>query len=265
MGELLLPAIDKPLVCRIITQKAKDGYKPNRLKNMLTALQSCPSVAQEGGIINQNPTMQLGKRCVKKDPEAWFQSKDIFTEGEIRTRLKKAFYLGPRSYVTVVILARTGRRIGEVGALKLEDLHFRERVIHIQCTRGSRKKAPDLKQFNTPKSGKGRRIDMCRQFGEAMRAFIKQRRVQNDWLLPGQDSTPMRPRSWQLRLWNPLFEDGEVRRRNPHMLRHTYASLLTHMGESLLPRPPTGTPTASTIPLCASQEQAEKLSEFLNH
>ena len=101
--------------------------------------------------------------------------------------------------------------------------------------------------------------------GEAMRAFIKQRRVQNDWLLPGQDSTPMRPRSWQLRLWNPLFEDGEVRRRNPHMLRHTYASLLTHMGESLLPRPPTGTPTASTIPLCASQEQAEKLSEFLNH
>jgi integrase len=43
----------------------------------------------------------------------------------------------------------------------------------------------------------------------------------------------MRPSSWQLRLWNPLFEDGEIRRRNPHTLRHTYASLLIHPGESL--------------------------------
>jgi integrase len=43
----------------------------------------------------------------------------------------------------------------------------------------------------------------------------------------------MRPSSWQLRLWNPVFEDSEIPYRNPHMLRHTYASLLISRGKSL--------------------------------
>jgi len=76
-------------------------------------------------------------------------------------------------------------------------------------------------------------VDMSRQLGEAMQDFIKTRPIENEWLLPGQDGTPMRPSSWQLRLWNPLFEDGEIPYRNPHILRHTYASLLISRGESL--------------------------------
>ena len=101
-------------------------------------------MAQEDGLISQNPAMRLGKRFLRKDPEATFKPKGIFTEQEIRALLKKAYYLDPRAHVIVMILARTGMRIGEASALKIEDFHFRERLIHVQRTRGSRKKTPRL-------------------------------------------------------------------------------------------------------------------------
>jgi len=46
-------------------------------------------VAQEDGLTSQNPAMRLGKRFLRKDPEATFKPKDIFTEQEIRALLKK--------------------------------------------------------------------------------------------------------------------------------------------------------------------------------
>jgi hypothetical protein len=50
---------------------------------------------------------------------------------------------------------------------------------------GAERKPPDFKQFNVPKSGKERRVDMSRQLGEAMQDFIKTRPIENEWLLPG--------------------------------------------------------------------------------
>jgi integrase len=233
LGDMTLLEIDRQKVRAVVTQKVKQGFKLNTIRNMLTALQSCLTVAQEDGLITSNPAMRLGKRFLRRDPVEIFRQKGIFTEDEIRALLKKAYYLDPRAHVIAMILARTGMRIGEATALKVSDFHFRERTIHVQRTWGRRKKTPDLQQFNLPKSGKERRVDMSRQLNETVQAFLKGRQQESEWLLPGQDGTPMLPTSWERRLWRPLFEDGEIPYRNPHMMRHAFASLLIQRGESL--------------------------------
>jgi len=141
----------------------------------------------------------------------------------------------PEHYPLILLLARTGVRIGEALALKREDLDFPQRLLWVRRTWGRR-------EIGTPKTGKARRVDMSQQLERVLQAHLTLRDAEavvagrdSEWLFPTLDGRdkPMPPLEFYKAVWWPLLRRSALRYRKPHALRHTYASLLIQNGESL--------------------------------
>ncbi len=147
--------------------------------------------------------------------------------------LEAAKRQSPQVYGLVLTLARTGLRLGEALALQVDDLDLTRRELWVRRTWGSRRKALGERRFNTPKSGKARRVDMSQQRCQVLRGYLAMRGAASPWLFPIGDGSPMTPgRFWDCP-WQSLIRHAGVHYRKPHALRHTYASLLIQHGESL--------------------------------
>jgi integrase len=87
----------------------------------------------------------------------------------------------------VLTLARTGLRLGEAAALKWGDVDFHGGFIHVV-----RSVTPDGR-ISTPKSGRGRRVDMSAGLAEILKAeLVKARAVALELgVEPPSGSSPM--------------------------------------------------------------------------
>ena len=142
----------------------------------------------------------------------------------------------PEYYEFILCMARTGMRIGETIALQWPDIDFGHRRIAIQ------RNMPIHRQVTSPKTEKSiRDVDMSMQLREALMDL--KRRRKEEWLKEGQSEIPEwvfctsegNPIDYAnfLKKWNRIQEMAGVRRRTPHALRHTYATILISAGESL--------------------------------
>jgi integrase len=89
-----------------------------------------------------------------------------------------------------------------------------------------------------PKSGKARRVDMSQQLQRVLQAHLTLRaaeavvagRADAAWLFPDPErpdgALPLDPTRCYKIVWWPLLRRSGLRYRNPHTLRHTFASLL---------------------------------------
>ena len=125
-------------------------------------------------------------------------------------------------------------RIGEALALRPEDLDFRARAIWVR--RGVYQGV-----VSTPKTGKGRRVDMSEQLARVLQGWrtlqaaeaVVAGRPQSAWLFPGPAGAMASYRAVRGR-WRTLQRRAGVRYRTLHQLRHTFASLLLQQGEALV-------------------------------
>jgi integrase len=141
--------------------------------------------------------------------------------------------LDPPLYPIVLLLARTGMRIGEALALQAGDIDLDNRCIHIKRTWGSRSKANREERFNSPKGKRDRLTDMSKQLTDVMKLHLAQQDDPAAWVFPGRDpEMPMHPVTF-LGRWTKLLRQTGITYHKPHALRHTYASLLIQNGESL--------------------------------
>ena len=111
------------------------------------------------------------KNILKKKPNLE-KELDPLTDAELNTLLRTV-YNSPKlkdHFPLVLLLARTGLRIGEAIALKWGDIDFSGRFIKVQRSevRGV---------ISSPKSGKSRRVDMSQQLTEALILHEKQSKV----------------------------------------------------------------------------------------
>jgi integrase len=153
---------------------------------------------------------------------------DIITKPELQTLLKRAEARSPMTYVMVLTLARTRIRISELMGLRLEDLDFERREMHVRRTWGNQSRGPDY--TGIPKSSKPRIVDMSQQLCAALQAYVVGR-PEEGWLFPSKTGLPMTPNSFYPTHWKPLF-DAVIAYRHPHVLRHTYATQLLWQGQS---------------------------------
>jgi integrase len=126
-------------------------------------------------------------------------------------------------------------RLGEAQALKWEDIDFHGSFIEVRRNlRNGR--------LGTPKSGKGRRVDMSRQLKETLLALLEARKEEAwrkgweavpEWVFCGDDGNPLPASSLHHIVFYPALHRARLRRIRIHDLRHTFASLLIQQGESL--------------------------------
>ena len=189
-------------------------------------------MAVDEEVITFNPAQRLGRVIRSKGLQL---SVEPLTKVELTLLLETFQVHYPDHYPLLLTMARTGMRIGEVLGLQWGDIDFNGRFITIQrnISRGN---------IETPKNGKIRRIDMSNQLTEVFQDLHHQRKVETlkkgwqqvpEWVFISETGGKLDSCNWRNRVFNKALEKAKLRKIHPHVLRHTYASLLIQAGVSL--------------------------------
>jgi len=232
-GATDLRDITREQVKRLVAEKLERGLSRSRVMVILNVLNAVLNSAVEDRHLSANPAARLGRLItVKKGP-----LKEIhpLTREELALFLASVQEHFPASYPLFLLLARTGVRIGEALALKWQDVDFHGSFIEVR--RSWRRK-----RLSTPKSGKGRRVDMSRQLQETLRTFLETRKEEAwrkgweqvpEWVFCNEKGKLLIEATVRKYVFYPALSRSGLRRIRIHDLRHTYASLLIQQGESL--------------------------------
>lgn len=183
LGAKPLTDITRADIRQVITEKVRQGMSHTTAGHLITTLQSCLSLGEGEELIPRKPlrdhTTWLLKRTGKRSDSSTVA---IFSRAQSRAIFRWFAEHEPRWYARVMmVLARTGMRLGEATALKAADLHFEARKIHVQRTWASATKAYEV-HFNTPKSGVGRWVDMSLQLRDALLSHMERYRAEGGWV-----------------------------------------------------------------------------------
>jgi integrase len=199
------------------------------VKNAIAVLRGCLSHAVENGKLSANPAVRLG-RLLKDRNQIEGRKADALTAAELSRLLATCREFEPRLFPFVLTLARAGLRLGEAVALRWGDIDFAGGFINVVRSISDR-------QETSPKSRKGRRVDMSRGLAEILESESLKVRALGatgaDWIFRDVRGGRLDAGNFRSRAWGSLLANAGLRRVRIHDLRHTYATLLIQNGESL--------------------------------
>lgn len=160
-----------------------------------------------------------------------------WTAEEVRAVLAAAE--GTRWYAPICLTLVTGLRIGELLALKWEDLKVDRLEIRRNLVRGGAKPL-----FGKPKTSGSERsvfldtlslelLSQHRQMQLEERSLMDERWSDFDLIFPSTVGTPMNLRNFR-RTFDAIVKRAGVERRTPHGMRHTNITLLRGLADSKL-------------------------------
>jgi integrase len=233
-GKLSLNQIKKKNVKDFLYSKQNEGLSYSTAKNLKACLGSILSQAEDDEIITQNPVARAGK--IIHQPEER-EDKITYLTWEEKNRLeatvKEHF---PKWYPLLLTALRTGVRIGELIALKPEDIDFEHMFVEVRrsCVRG---------QMTSTKSNKMRKVDMSPQLAEVLKRYLTARKedaIRRGWGKPPQtlfyneEGRVLNPKNFGHAVFRKWVKKAGLKHITFHSLRHTYATLRLQKGDNIL-------------------------------
>ncbi|HAR38613.1 MAG TPA: hypothetical protein DCS09_08620 [Porphyromonadaceae bacterium] len=214
----------------------KDKLTRSTVSHLKAFLTNIFAEAYKDNAIGLNPASGRMKDIVGREQNHHTSDREIhyLQKDELSILLDAFMKYQPKHYALALLLARTGMRIGEAIALQWNDIDFDRRIIHVK-----RNKSRTV--VDTPKSGKGRAVDMSAQLAEV----LKKRRMdmladsvktgkRNKWVFPGKISETVCATAWKRRIFDVIVKKAGLPEIRVHDLRHTYASILISAGQPLV-------------------------------
>lgn len=233
-GEQDIRAITREAIKRFLAEKRAAGLSRSSLKGYLAPLSEMFNHAIEDGVLERNPCFHL-LRVSRTERGTHEQQADFLMRDELTRLLDTCRQQFLQYYPLVLLLARTGLRVGEAVALQWGDVDFHGRFLTIRHNYVDG-------MLTTPKSNKSRRVDMSQQLTETLRALLTDRKTETlrkGWtampptVIVSQAGTILDPDNFRKRAWAQLLAKSGLRAIGLHALRHTFASLLIQQGAPL--------------------------------
>ena len=189
--------------------------------------------AVDWGRIRTNPTRKVSFPRIPR------RETDFYSPEEIRLLLKKA---PAKWYPFYLVAVTTGMRLGELLAMKWENLDWNQKQYSVKET-FSQKRGPTARGFaETKTEGSAQTVDLTATCLRALEAHRK--RQAEEKLKVGEKYQDLglifatgigsgwKDKNVVNREFHPLLKEAGLRRIRFHDLRHTCASLLIAQGES---------------------------------
>lgn len=134
--------------------------------------------------------------------------------------------------IGIVICLNTGLRIGEICALKWEDIDFNEKVIHIRKTLQrvyvGRKETSKI-VIDKPKTKSSiRTIPISNKLYEILQP-LKKEYQKEDYVLTGCNDTFLEPGKYRY-AYKKILKESRIKEYKFHILRHTFATTCIEVG-----------------------------------
>lgn len=158
-------------------------------------------------------------------PRVRTHSLKVFSEND--KRKIKAYCMNSKSTkdIGIALCLYTGMRIGEICALKWEDIDLNRKVIYVRHTlqRVYIDKKNTKVIIDAPKSEKSiRNIPMSNLIYTKLKS-MRENFSKDDFFLTGNSTSFMEPRGYQY-TFKKMLKDCKISERNFHCLRHTFAT-----------------------------------------
>ena len=210
-----------PTIQTFLAQKRNSGLSGSSVHGMRTALSKVLQAAVDWNFIELNPArgIRIGDRGPKTER--------LYLNSSEALRLLPA--LPEPCHMIVLIAVLTGMRIGEILALRWKYLDLLRGVIQIRETVSEG-------LFGSPKTRSSRRdlpmSDRVRKAFEVQRAQSRQTGPE-DLVFATRKQTPLNPKNLLRRVLRPTCDALKLPAITWHSFRHTHATLLGEVGESI--------------------------------
>ena len=239
LNQHILPALGAKRVSDLRRADCRDlvyacrakGLSVGTVRGIARTLSTILSQAVDDELLPANPALRMGKYLRHADdPEPQI---DPFTRDEVAHLVATALKQFPDWHPWVLTGLRTGMRSGELLGLQWGDIDWRGRTLTV-----TRNIVQGL--LTTPKNHQRRRIDVSYQLLVALPLWRRRQRAawltvgrpRPEWVFSSVTGTAL-DESNVRKAFNRLLDATGLRRRGPHQMRHTFASLLLAAGEPI--------------------------------
>jgi integrase len=221
IGSWRLRDIKRAEVQRFLAEKRKQGLSGSSVHGIRTALGKVLQAAVDWEYIEENPArgIRLGDRTPSQER--------VYLMPEQISPLLSSLSEPCRTLVTLAVL--TGLRIGELLALRWKHVDFLRGAIQVRETFSEGR-------FGSPKTKSSRRdVPMSQPVKEALLAQRRDRAVTDptELIFQSRAGTPVNPKNLLRRELQPACRKLQLPVISWHSFRHTHATLLGEVGESI--------------------------------
>jgi integrase len=221
LGSLRLCDVSRPVIQQFLLDRKCKGYASSTVHGVHTTLGKVLQAAVEHGYLETNPArgIQIGEREPK-------QERKLLSLEQLQTLLVS---LTEPCHTIVVVAVLAGMRIGEILALRWKRLDFLRGTIDVAETFSDG-------QFGTPKTRSSRRVLPMSSSLRATLAAYKlncKRTNPEDLVFCTTTGTPLSTKNLYNRVLAPTCDRIGLPRISWHSFRHSNATLLGEVGESV--------------------------------
>lgn len=225
-GKMELRSI-RPSTVQAWLRAQQAGSAPRYVRVILANLSAILGAAVEDGIIARNPCSSKAVRA----PAIEHRRIVPWTNQQVQAVIAAH----PEPYRAIpVVGSGTGLRQGEVFGLRVEDVDFLGRRLHV---RQQVKIVANRLVIAPPKRGKVREVPLAEPVAEALAERLRLHPAGEDGLIfTTRERKPINRNYYNARIWKPALvaAGAEPTRANGmHALRHYFASVLLDAGESI--------------------------------
>lgn len=237
LGGTRVRDLTKARLKALLIDKLEAGLAPSTVSIIHRTARVMLTSAVDDGVLLANPASRLG-RTLRLVPSKATRQEEIkaMTAEQLSDFLETSRQREPRWYPLLLLLARTGLRIGEALALQWDDVDLAGRALRV-----ARTLADDGNRVDLPKSGHGRDVDMSLQLTATLRTHDTSQKANAlragagtpAWIFPSETGSPLDPHNVR-RAFRRILKLAKLPPHfTPHCLRHTFASTLISSGRPI--------------------------------